>query len=522
MTDFTTSKYWLDQAVAQILEHFPEGEIVLSSGISPSASYHVGHFREIMTADALTWGVKRAGRQARHIHVVDNFDPLRKRYPFLPESYEQYVGQPICLIPDPFDKCRAEHATYAEHFYQEFEGYAHQMGIVPDEVIRSYEGLYQAGRMTKQFEQVMAKSQQIIKIFEETSNRQLEPDWTPVQVLDENNVFHNAKADEWDKAAGTIAGARYDDGHVKLNWRLDWPARWAVLGVMVEPFSAQEHGAAGSSYDTGVQFAKEIFGITPPIPGARYANIHLLGETTKMSSSKGNLVTPAEALEIMPPEVLRYFVVRSKPDRTLVFDPGLGLYNLIDEFSKVEEAVTTKKPSEFTEAYGFATAGKGERRISTVPFSHLVTVYQAALGNQDVIWRILERTGYEQVAKDQKKIIESELKFVKNWLEKYAPPEVKFTLAEELPQIELSDDQKAFLRALSEADLEKGVKDAQTAHDLIYQTIQDGPVKPPAAFQALYQVLIGQNSGPRAGAFLATLAELKGHDWLVSRLRLEK
>ena len=100
-----------------------------------------------MTADALTWGLKQTGRQARHIHVVDNFDPLRKRYDFLPESFEQYVGQPICLIPDPFDGCSKQHKTYAEHFYQEFENYTRQMGIVPDEVVRSYEELYRNGRM---------------------------------------------------------------------------------------------------------------------------------------------------------------------------------------------------------------------------------------------------------------------------------------------------------------------------------------------------------------------------------------
>ena len=76
-TTAPTSRFWLDLAVQDILAHFPTGEVVISSGISPSASYHIGHFREIMTADALTWGIKQAGRKARHIHVVDNFDPLR-------------------------------------------------------------------------------------------------------------------------------------------------------------------------------------------------------------------------------------------------------------------------------------------------------------------------------------------------------------------------------------------------------------------------------------------------------------
>jgi len=515
--DTQISKYWLDLAAAEISKAHPEGEIVVSSGISPSASYHIGHFREILTADALTWALRQAGREAKHIHVVDNFDPLRKRYSFLPESYEQYVGQPICLIPDPFDDCRDQHKTYAEHFYQEFEGYAKQMGIVPDVVVRSYEDLYKVGRMTKQFEEVLAGSTKIVEIFEQVANRKLEADWTPVQVLDDHNVFHNAKATDWDKSAQTIDGASYTDGHAKLNWRLDWPARWAVLGVMVEPFSAQEHGAAGSSYDTGVEFARQIFRVEPPIPGARYANIHLVGDTKKMSSSKGNLITPEQALEIMPAEVLRYFVVRSRPDRTLYFDPGIGLFNLIDEFSATEEAVRKGEASEFKEAYSFATSGVEDRVISPVRFNHLVTVFQTANQEAAGALKILQsQPEYDFVDWGKEgDVIEREFKFVQKWLAKYAPDEVKFEVQKSLPKADLNDAQKDFLSKLADAIQKIDAIDAQSMHDAIYAA--KGNMSPAEAFQALYQVILGRDKGPRAGWFLASLDK----DWLVNRLFLK-
>jgi lysyl-tRNA synthetase class 1 len=422
MADQPTSNYWLDVAAAEIIATYPEGQIIVSSGISPSASYHIGHFREILTADALTWAIKQAGREAKHVHVVDNFDPLRKRYDFLPESYEEFVGQPISLVPDPFDDCREQHRTYAEHFYQEFENYAKQMGIVPDQVIRSYEDLYKTGRMKDRISQVLENIDRVREIFESVSGRKMESDWTPVQVIKEGDkAFVNANVSTWDKAAETIEGVSYGDGQAKLNWRLDWPARWAVLGVMVEPFSAQEHGAAGGSYDTGKLFATDIFGSTPPIPGVKYANIHLVGDTKKMSSSKGNLITPKQALEIMPAEILRYFVVRSKPERTLFFDSGQGLYSLIDEFSQIQEALSGGKEHEFADAYRFATAGSGEKLISSVPFNHLVSAYQTARGDLDQIVSILERTGWNPKSADDIGLLKREVPFVKSWLEKYAP-----------------------------------------------------------------------------------------------------
>lgn len=517
MNEEQTSKYWLDLAAAEVIARYPDQEIVVSSGISPSAAYHIGHFREIMTADALVWAIKKAGAKATHIHVVDNFDPLRRRYDFLPEEFEQYVGQPICLVPDPFKSCADKHKTYAEHFYQEFEQYAGRMGIHPDQVIRGYEDLYKPGRMTKAIEDSLDRLDFIKEAFEKISGRELPADWTPVQLMDDSNRFHNAKASEWDQAAKTIEGVRYDDGRAKLNWRLDWPARWRELGVMVEPFSAQEHGAAGGSYDTGVVFSKEVFGYEPPIPGVRYANIHMLGDTKKMSSSTGNLITPEQALEIMPAEILRYFVVRSKAERTLYFDSGLGLYNLIEEFSQIEAAQRAGQPHQFMDAFLFAVDGTNKQVISSVPFSHMVAVYQAARSDEDLALETLERTGYETAVKNEKEAIVGEFAYVKNWLAKYAPDSVKFEVQDKLPKVELSDEQKRFLAELASGiEAEKDLS-GQGMHDLVYAKAEACGLRPPQAFQAIYRVILGKDSGPKAGWFLASLDV----SWLVKRLKLQ-
>lgn len=505
-----TSKYWLDQAVAEITVKIPKGKIILSSGISPSASYHIGHFREILTVDALTWGVKQAGRDAEHLHIVDNFDPLRKRYSFLPESFEEYVGQPVCLIPDPEGEC---HKTYADHFYSEFETYIHKLGIYPT-IIKSYEDLYAPGKMTERFEDVLENLDEIRKIFREVSNRELEDDWTPIQVLGDDKKYFNASAKAWDKSKKTIEGKSYANGHAKLNWRLDWPARWTVLGVQVEPFG-RELASAGSAYQTGVQFARKVFKIEPPLPVAQYEPIHLIGETKKMSSSLGNLITPKQALEIMPAEVLRYFVVRSKPERKIHFDPGLGLMNLIDEYAKVKAAVENKETTDFKEAYQFASQvakDDANSSITTIPFNHLVSVYQAASGDSADAISALERTGY----KVDQKAVTGEFKYVAHWLKNYAPDEVKFEVQKELPKVELTDNQNKFLQALASSLESVKDVDGQKMHELIYVAKETAGLEPKEAFQTLYKIILNQDSGPKAGWFLSSLE----HDWLIKRLKL--
>jgi len=505
------SHYWLEPVLDKIEQSYPEGEIIVSSGISPSASYHIGHYPEVLSADMIMNGLRQRGRQAKHIHVVDNLDPLRKRYSFLPEEYEQYVGQPICLIPSPHGD-----GTYADHFFGEFFKYVEMMNL-DVEVVRSYEDLYSTGKMTQQIETVLEKIDEVKQIFKETSNRDLDDDWAPVQVMGEDGKFFNGRISTWDREAQTLEGVDYTTGKAKLNWRLDWPARWQVLVVKVEPHSWQEHGAAGGSYETGVEFSNRVFDYPAPIPAIQYGMVYLKGDNIKMSSSKGNLVTPEQAFKIMPPVALRYFYARYLGKKRMDFDPSLGLFRMLDEFSKVDGDVRAGRENEFAPAYKIATFGQDAQAMSSVPFSHLVSVYQAAIGDPEKVLEALKRTEYAGVVDEQRDLIVGELDYVKNWLAEWAPEDVKFEVQDQLPEVELTDQQKQLLTKLGQAiEAHEGAKDGQYYHDLIYELKDQVGIEPKEAFQAIYRVILGKDFGPKAGWFLSILDP----DWLVKRFRL--
>ncbi len=519
MAQETSKKYWLTTVVDQIIAEHPEGEIIVSSGISPSANYHIGHFREVLTADGLAWGIRERGRMARHVHFVDNFDPLRKRYDFLPEEYEKYVGWPICLVPSPDGSDK----SYATYFSEEFQKRSKEMGI-DMEVVYSYEDQYKNGKMVPMIEAAVEHGKEIRSIFKSVANRDLSEDWMPIQILSDNNSLTEWRYRSMDKTNKTLGyvdqdgnegEVSYTDGRVKLNWRLDWPARWALWNVEVEPYG-KEHATKGGSYDTGAEFVKDVFGKQPPFP-LPYDTINLVGDNKKMSSSLGNLITPGQALEIMPPEILRYFVYRNLPKRVLYFDSGLGLYNLVDEFSKAEQAVETGQPHEFAEAYKVATAISSQRTITSIPFNHLVSVYQAARGDVQQVLLILERTGYEKVVKEQAAVLKREIPYVANWLQNYAPESVKFEVQDNLPKVDLSEAQAKFATLLSDKLGALHDVDGQKMHELIYEAKEESGVQPGEAFKSLYLLLLAKDSGPKAGWFLSSLDK----DWLVKRLKRE-
>ena len=517
------SKYWLDLVTAEIMAARPTGPLVVSTGHSPSGNYHIGFLREVLIASAITTRLKEQGREATHLDYVDDFDVLRKIPANVPADFERHLSQPLYLVSDPFGDC---HASYADHFLGGLYDALARLGVDFTSV-RSHEE-YQKGSFVSSIEASLTKLDEVKGIISDVSQRQLGEDWVPVQILSDQNSLRQWRYSGWDKAEQTVsyrdeAGKEgtvsYAKGRVKLDWRLDWPARWALWKVAVEPFG-RDHASKGGSYDTGKELVSQIFaGIAPyPVP---YEFVNLQGQTKKMSKSAGNVMTPLDALEVIPPEIIRYFFAKARPAKVLYFDAGLGLYQLIDEYSKVEAADRAGEAHDFAAAYRVASSISGESQtVSTVPFSHLVTVYQAAQGDHQRVLELLERTGYEAAVKSQIKVIEAELEYVKHWLEGYAPAEVKFSLQEKLPPVELSDAQTKFLAELADR-LEGMTPEAQAIHDQIYELKEALGLAPSEAFTAIYRVLIGQDQGPRAGLFVSTIAELKGKDWLAGRFRLQ-
>lgn len=477
------TKYWLDKAAQEISSAHPTGELIVASGVSPSGPYHVGGLREVLTADAIAYTLKQSGRQAKHLHFCDDLDPLRKVPAGADKMFEKFIGEPYSGIPDLF-QC---HKSFADHYLSQFLEVIEPLKL-DMEILRAHE-LYGQGKFKHQFDQSLSKIEEVREIIVRVSGRHLPENWEPIQ--------------------------EYADGVKKLNWRLDWPARWKVFGVHAEPFG-RDHATKGGSYDTGVELVKEIFGGEPPLP-IPYEFINLKGQTKKMSASAGTGLTPADVLDVMPPEILRYFVLKSRPERTLSFDPGIGIYNLIEEYSQIEQAVEAGEDHEFRRAFEVARGDTKEQIISRVPFTHVVSTFQAAQGDIKLGLEILARGGYEQVVKEDEAIIKREWKFVKNWLEKYAPEEVKFEVQKALPKVELDGAQKQFLVGLADGLEKEPDLNGQGIHDLVYACREKADLRPQQAFQAIYRVLLGKDSGPRAGWFLESL----DREFVLNRLRLK-
>jgi len=499
--------YWAKELAKKIIK-VKGKKINIATGITPSGHIHIGNMREVMTAELVRREMEVLGAKVRFIYIADDFDRLRKLYPFLPVSFQKYIGWPLVNIPDPIGDC---HKSYAEHFLAPFFEVLGKIGVKVEKF--SAFKLYKEGFYTEQIKLALENKDKIKKILEEISGRSIPDDWSPYNPLCKScGKIDEAKVLKEDLKSNRVfykcsnchetGWADFSKGEGKLSWRVDWPARWNKFPVDFEPYG-KEHATLGGSYDTGKAICEKIFGSPAPY-GVGYDLIYLKGFKGKMSSSIGNVISANEFLEIVPPEILRYLFVKTKNDKPIYFDPGIGLLQLVDEYAKLEQKYFEKKANQDErEIYEACQIQKAGKSIPAIPFKHLVNTIQASQGNIKEIERILINTGHKKAISDQK-MFDEQITRAKKWLEKYAPDNIKFSILKQTPKVNLDSAQKEMLNILS-IDLAKKSWQAEELHNHIYEVGKRLGLSPKETFQPVYQVLIGKDHGPKAGWFIALL-----------------
>jgi lysyl-tRNA synthetase class 1 len=169
------------------------------------------------------------------------------------------------------------------------------------------------------------------------------------------------------------------------------------------------------------------------------------------------------------------------PARALEMDPGEGFPRFMDEFNAEHGGID-------------------------VPFSHLALVAQTAGDNVDAAAAMLQRGGYEDAARDRERLAR-DLSYARNWARHWAPESMRIGLLDPEASREalaaLDEEQRGYLADIS-AKLRPEME-GDEVQDLLYSTAVGRGLKPKRAFAAVYKVLLGKTSGPKAGPFVAGL-----------------
>lgn len=520
--------HWADYMAEKIIkERGEKEEYVVESGITPSGYVHVGNFRELFTAYIVGHALRDRAYNVRHIHMWDDYDRFRKVPKNVPQEWEEYLGMPVSEVPDPWG-C---HDSYAEHFMGLFEEEVAKLEM-DVEFLRASE-LYKKGEYAEEIRKAFEAKGKIMAILnkyrEVAKQPPLPENWWPAMVYCPEHRKESEIID-WDGEWGVKyrcpegheGWTDIRDGNVKLRWRVDWPMRWAHFGVDFEP-AGKDHLAAGSSYDTGKEIIREVYGKEAPLT-LMYEFVGIKGQKGKMSGSKGNVILLSDLYEVLEPGLVRFIYAKHRPNKEIRIDLGLGLLNLYDEFDRVERiyfGIEKGKgdEEELKRTYELSVPKKPKRLVAQAPFRFLAVLVQLPhLSIEDIIFTLVKQGHVpENLTQEDIDRIKLRIKLAKNWVEKYAPEEVKFKILS-VPGVSEVDPtiREAMLEVAEWLESHEDFA-VDELNNILFEVAKKRNIPSKVWFSTLYKLFIGKDRGPKLANFLAAL----DREFVVRRLRLE-
>ncbi|MFI6939091.1 lysine--tRNA ligase [Streptomyces sp. NPDC050418] len=551
---------YADDVIAESERRAPGKPVVVASGLSPSGPIHLGNLREVMTPHLVADEIRRRGYEVRHLISWDDYDRYRKVPKGIEgvsdESHQQHIGRPLTSVPAP---AGSAYPNWAEHFKAAMTASLADLGVEFDGISQTEQ--YTSGVYREQILHAMKHRGDIDAILAQYRTKKAPAKKQGQKPVDEAELeaAEGSGAAGEDDGSGSGAGyfpykpfcggcgkdltkvTSYDDdttelayvceecGHTetvrlsefnrgKLVWKVDWPMRWAFEGVIFEP-SGVDHSSPGSSFQVGGQIVT-LFGGKQPI-GPMYAFVGISG-MAKMSSSKGGVPTPADALEIMEPQILRWLYARRRPNQSFKIAFDQEIQRLYNEWDKLEAKVAdgSALPADAA-AYSRAArtaAGELPRTERPLQYGTLASVADVTAGDAEQTLRILTELDPENPVADLA-VVRPRLDKAEAWTAKYVPAESR-TIVRTAPDAEalaaLDDHKKESLRLLLEGLDEHWSLDGLT--HLVYGVpkvqagfaADAGPKELPpeikadqrAFFALLYHLLVGRDTGPRLPTLL--------------------
>ncbi len=499
--------------VARLKKH-PKDEVIFETGYGPSGLPHIGTFGEV----ARTTMVRHAFRvltddkvRTRLIAFSDDMDGLRKVPDNVPnrDMMAAHLGKPLSRVPDPFS---SEYPSFGAANNARLRAFLDRFGFEYE--FLSSTDCYSSGRFDRALLDVLSRFEAVMAVMLPSLRHERAQTYSPfLPISPTTGVVLQVPILAHDAEAGTIT---YEDpdsrervttlvtgGRAKLQWKPDWAMRWLALGV--------DYEMAGKDLIDSVKLSGEIvrvLGGTPP-EGFNY-ELFLDEKGQKISKSKGNGLTIEEWLRYASPESLSLFMYREpKAAKRLFFDV---IPRHVDEYQQFLESYERQDARQrLSNPVWHIHAGNPPKPEMPISFSMLLTLVASSNAESaETLWGFIGRYRPGVTAQSHPKLA-AMVGYAIHYFRDFVLPHKKFREPGESERAALLDLRDALSRLPAGAT-------AQQIQEVVYEIGRREPFldksgriktkdgKPGVAldwFNMLYQVLLGQEKGPRFGSFVA-------------------
>ncbi len=510
------SKAWPFEEARRIITRLetrgPKSPVLFETGYGPSGLPHIGTFGEV----ARTTMVRTAFRlltedriPTRLLSFSDDMDGLRKVPTNVPnqEMMQAHLGMPLTRVPDPFSN---EYASFGAANNARLRAFLDGFGFAYE--FASATDYYASGRFDAALRRMLEVYDEVMEIILPTLGAERRATYSPFLPISKKTgrVLQVPMVDR-DVAAGTITYVDPEDGErvttsvtgglVKCQWKADWAMRWFALGV--------DYEMSGKDLIDSVKLSTRICRALGSEPPECFTYEHFLDENgEKISKSKGNGLTIEQWLTYASPESLS-LLMYSKPKtaKRLAFEV---IPRHVDDYAGFIEAYPRQPlDQQLGNPAWHIHSGHPPSAISPISFAmllNLVSVSDAT--DKGVLWAYVSR--YLPEIEPGPRVLLDQLA---GFAIRYYNDVLKAKKHYIRPEGAISGALTALDAALAALPPGSTADEIQTIVFDVGRRYFPDPAKkgpdgnPPGVsldwFRGLYQVLLGQDQGPRFGSFVA-------------------
>jgi lysyl-tRNA synthetase class 1 len=501
------------RAIVARLKTRPKDEVIFATGYGPSGLPHIGTFGEVARTTMVRYAFRVLTEdrvKTRLIAFSDDMDGLRKVPDNVPnkDALAEDLGKPLTKVRDPF----GTHPSFGEHNNARLRAFLDTFGFEYE--FLSATACYTSGRFDKALLQVLANYDKVMAIMLPSLREERAQTYSPfLPICPRTGIVLQVPVTAHDANDGTIT---YEDpdtreqittpvtgGRCKLQWKPDWAMRWYALGV--------DYEMAGKDLIDSVKLSGEIcraIGGTPP-EGFNY-ELFLDEKGQKISKSKGNGLTIDEWLRYASPESLSLFMYREpKAAKRLYFDV---IPRHVDEYQQLLDGYQRQDPKQqLANAVWHIHAGRPPKTDMPLSYAMLLALVSSSNAeNAETLWGFIGRYRPGVTPQTHPRLNDL-VGYAIHYYRDFVLPTKRFrepTEQERAALIDLRD-------ALSQLSPDTTPEQIQ---DVVYEIGRREPFldktgkvkskdgRPGVSldwFNMLYQVLLGQEKGPRFGSFVA-------------------
>jgi lysyl-tRNA synthetase class 1 len=475
--------------------------VVFQCGYGASGLPHMGTFGEAARPTMVRSAFRALTEDAIPTQLIvfsDDMDGLRKIPDNVPNRamLEEDRDKPVTSVRDPF----GEHESFGAHNNARLRAFLDGFGF--DYTFMSSTQTYKSGRLDEVLLRILERFDAVQAIMLPTLGEERRATYSPfLPISPKSGRVLQTPTLERNLAKGTIVFPDEDGtltevpvtgGFVKLQWRPDWAARWTALKVDFE--------ASGKDLIDSVRVSSRIekaLGGEPP--EAFHFELFMDENNQKISKSKGNGLTMEEWLRYGTPESLAYYMYQSpKSAKRLYFDViPKATDEYLSHLDAFNRAAAESNAPAIDNAAWHVHRGAPPAKGSPVSFSLLLNLVSAAdASTKDILWGFLSRY-LPGATPASEPLLDKLAGYAINYYEDFVRPAKQFR-APTAQERAAMEDLAARLKALAPG------ADAEAIQNEVFEVGKAAGFEPLRAwFGALYEVLLGQTTGPRFGSFVA-------------------